>query len=333
MRQLPDWLSQRCTRGPGTLLALSLLLAFCIVLPLAIASIFSPKPYLVIEVTAETMEYLVQRPDLSGVQLVAAQLDRVPETCTSLVKGNVYDGVVVPSADVLVRYLWQPARVAIQIKRTEKMALDAPIAELATADGKNCKIVADTASFRVAADGLRPLPILGPAEAGVEMSAAAAPTDAVRAIYNLSYGGTLQIYGRTMNWPGAKGALFKGQDTAYIIPPGSRLGSSSNLDGSDAKKAEPWFGMAKFTDKGFLISATMENDDLRLYLPGGQVETFAISILDRIINDPVLGWLFFGGAILAASLTAIASWMGFWREVPAREVEPKRIGKPQKKAP
>lgn len=332
MRQLPAWLSQLRTRGPNTLLVLSLVLALCIVLPFAIVSRFSPKPYLVIDLTTETMQYRVQRPDLSGVQLVAAEWDKGPETCKTLGASNVYDGVLIPSAGVLVRYLWQPKKVAVQIKRTEKMATDAPIAELVTADGTNCKIIADTASFRVAPDGLRPLPILGPAEAGVEMSAAAAATGRVQAIYNLSYGGTLDIYGRTMNWPGAKGSLFKGQDTSYIIPPGSRLASSANLDGPDAENAEPWYGMATFTDMGFRISATVENNDLRLYRPGGQVETFAISIIGRIVNDPVLGWLFFGGTILAASLSVVSAWMGLWRAAPEPVAEPKRSAKPPRRA-
>jgi hypothetical protein len=330
---LPAWLRPFHRRGARALLVFSLLLSIVIVVPFIIASHFSPPPYLVIDLLAETMRYRVQRPDLSGVPLIRAQWDQGPELCPNLGASNVYDGVVVPSVDTLVRYLWQPKQVAIQILRSAQMTPDAPIAELTSSGGNNCLIVADVASFRIIAENLRPLPILGPAEVGAEMSAAQAPTPAAPAIYNLSYGGTLQIYGRTMSWPGTRGSLFKGEDTSYAIPAGSRLSSTQDLAGPAAYNAEPWYGMARFTKKdGFKIVATMENNDLVLYRPGGQAETFAISIIGRIINDPVLAWLFFCGAILAASISIATSFLGFWPDANEPLPEPKRPPKPKKKS-
>lgn len=280
------------------------------VVGLAIALTPTRAPYLVVEAVSETMEYRVARPAIAQIPVVGATIRPMPSECGAIADSaeSGLTALIQPMQTALVRYIWGSDRVAIRLRNVDG---NSP-ATILLPGGRSCSLP-NRATVVIPVDAsmgtnARPLPIAGPAEIGVTYGVPTMP-DGTKSS-NLMHGGSVEIFGYTAA-PWSDRVLYPTQDTAFPLPAGGRLTSGESIHNSEAtRRTPPWYGVARHGERGFEISATTESKDLRLHRPGvhGETETFAVSLLTVIFNDPSLALVSVLVVTFMMSLQVVTLW-------------------------
>lgn len=270
---------------------LTLLLTFLILFVL-IVNLLSTKPYIFISATSDILSYRVVRKEVAIIPLTDA-LVRSDEP--SVIKGerHLFTGLLKPSTDAIVYYRFTPEKISIVV---EGGASSSGI--LQYSNGTEQKL-SQRAMFivSVAQTPLKYLPIAGPAEIGQEFGVRDTFQGSDKIPTPIMSEGSVLVFGRGRIWPYSKD-LYPIIGGSFALPAGGRLSSGDPLVPGAPSEAEPWFGIATITPKGFSISATTLSSSLRIYRMGssGESEKFALSILTQIFSDPAFQWgiLFIG---------------------------------------
>jgi len=314
--------AQRLASGrPGLF---SVLLALFGVFIVAAPFVLWPQspPLLVITAESETVQYRIIRPDVAEIPMINALVRNISDDCKTILSEKTngqISALLKPPKNAIVRYRWSPAAVSIQVQsQTGTKTI------LEFDDGQSCALP-DQVSIvmpkpELTSPAARPLPIVGPAEIGVEIQVPTAPRPNGRRVFGILYGGEIKIFGRTIS-----GALYPAQVGAIAIPAGGRLSALTPVTGAGNRKQSPaWYGMAVIGERAFNISATTETNNLKFFRPGGSSDesTIAVSLFTRLLNDPSLALLSLMSLVFVMSLQAVTGWVSVWKTKSVQEGEP-----------
>ena len=245
------------------------------------------EPYVVVEAYSDVVSYRVRRPQVATVPLVNATVRGKIENCPmdSAADGTyLFTGLVTPSAGSIVTYRFTPTRVSIAID-----AGNASAGSITADDGRKCPLP-NRVNFIVPTEMVakRPLPLVGPADIGAEMSVPESSGVLLRPVKNFMSGGKVQVFGRASAKP-FNGDLYPTSNSSIPLPAGGRVSSGDNLDPAANDSGAPaFYGVVCAEEKSFMISATTVSKELRLHRPGLSQETeiFGLGMLTLIFSDP-----------------------------------------------
>lgn len=227
-------------------------------------------PHAVIELKASYMRQNIDRPAAAKMALTQVTGVRSKGACQDVLGDTPLLGIleVSPSKGVDLVYRWRPKGMALTMSAVQGQSVGR-----AFYAGKRCDL-GTKASFTlepVDNHSLIVLPITGPASVGSETAGA-----------DHLMGGRITLFGRA-TLPPYSGVLFPASDQAILIAEGGRVSASPDL-----KTGASWFGTARVTDSGIVISATSETKGLQVIRPGerNEVERLAIGLLALLFKDP-----------------------------------------------
>lgn len=298
-------------KKPGTAgLTLSLLITVAFVL---LIMCFKPShPLISIEAESEFLAYKVIRPELSTIALEDVTPRNTITNCGEAHEGNIKQALLKPSQYANVRYRHSGDRISISV-----VSLKDHPSKIHFPDQTKCELP-QVASFTFKkpihgsfAD--RPLPIAGPCQIGAEPRV---PIFSQRRTFDTMIGGTLRVFGRTKSFF-SDSTLYPIKDAVFTLPAGGRLVSGDLKDKpSEIKTDASMYGFAIIDKETLRISVTTEAKDLRLFRPGrsSDAETFKLSLLSRLFNDPSIAIISFSIVVFYIAMQVICGWIDIWRK-------------------
>lgn len=274
-------------------------------------------PFVFIEAETETLSYYVIRPQVAAVPLVDAKIIGLPLTnCGKLSESQTsITALLQPAIHTIVRYRHSGKKISIQLSNKNS------VGAIHFADETICALPANGITFVIATPShespagpaVRPLPIAGPGEIGVEQGAPSI-TNIEHRIFNTMKTGSLRVYGRTA-FPPNRGALYPAEDAEFPLPAGGRLDSGEDFTSGNISNVAAWYGIAHIGENAFQVSVTTESKDLRLFRPGssGDSERFAVSLFGRLFNDPSVAVISLAVVVFSIVMQVISGWIGIWR--------------------
>lgn len=245
------------------------------------------EPSVVVDVLTESVIYRVRRPLLAAVPLENAIVRGHMENCslfTTADEPSNFTGIVTPSAGSIVTYRYTPTQVSIEIDGGNYSG-----GNLTSDDGVICalpqriRFVADISNFV-----RRPLPLVGPADIGREMSVPDSSSVLHRSGRDFMLGGTVQVLGRAVA-PPFRGDLYPSSNNSFPLPAGGRVSSGDSLSAEQKDSGAPaFYGVVSIAPQSFRVSATTATEKLKLYRPGmsGETEVLGLGMLALVFSDP-----------------------------------------------
>lgn len=280
------------------------------------------EPYVVVEAYSDVVAYRVRRPQVATVPLVNAAVRGKIGDCQmpSAVDGTpLFTGLVTPTAGSIVTYRFTPTRVSIAVD-----AGDTSAGSITTDDGHRC-LLPNRVNFIVPTEVVakRPLPLVGPADIGAEMSVPESSDVLLRPVKNFMSGGKVQVFGRAAVAP-FKGYLYPTSNSSIPLPAGGRVSSGDSLDPTINDSGAPaLYGVVCVEEKAFMVSASTVSKELRLHRPGVSKETeiFGLGMLALIFSDPSVLCLTIFVAVFSFSLQTLKTMHDVARDLRAEKAK------------
>lgn len=296
-----------------------LLLASAIVATAFVAFMYfaaRKEPYVVVEAYSDIVSYRVRRPQVATLPLIDATVRGKIENCQmqSAADGSpLFTGIVNPAAGSIVTYRFTPTKVSIALN-----AGTASAGSITTHDGHKCPLPSRV-NFIVPTEMVakRPLPLVGPADIGAEMSVPESSDVLLRPVKNFMSGGKVQVFGRASVKP-FHGDLYPTSNSSIPLPAGGRVSSGDSLDPTAKDSGAPaLYGVVCAEEKNFMISATTVSKELRLHRPGlsQETEVFGLEMLTLIFSDPSVLFFTIFFAVFSFSLQTLKTMLDVARDL------------------
>lgn len=245
------------------------------------------EPFVVVDALTESVIYRVRRPQLAAVPLENAIVRGHVENCSLFPAADEpsnFTGIVTPSVGSIVTYRYTPTQVSIEIDGGNYSG-----GNLTSDDGVICAL---PQRIRFVADinnvVRRPLPLVGPADIGREMSVPDSSSVLHRSGRDFMFGGTVQVFGRAVA-PPFRGDLYPSSSNSFPLPAGGRVSSGDSLSAEQKDSGAPaFYGVVSVDSQSFKVSASTVSKELKLYRPGmsGEKEVFGLGMLALVFSDP-----------------------------------------------
>ena len=288
------------------------------------------EPYVVVDAYSDIVTYRVRRPQVATVPLVNATVRGEIENCPmdSAADGtHLFTGLVTPAAGSIVTYRFTPTKVSIAVDAGKGSA-----GSITADDGYKCPLPSRV-NFIVATEMVakRPLPLVGPADIGAEMSVPESSGVLLRPVKNFMSGGKVQVFGRAYVWP-FEGNLYPTSNSSIPLPAGGRVSSGDSLDPAANDSGAPaLYGVVCAEEKSFMVSATTVSKELRLHRPGLSKETeiFGLGMLSLIFTDPSVLCITLFVAIFSFLLQTLKTMHDVARDMRTEKEKNKEESKPK----